>query len=215
MSAETPRAETPRDNAETAFTAPLRALVRSAPEVLAVAFVDEEGECVDYCTSLSPFEAKIAGAQLLVVASNVARAFDGKAGIPNLIVVEADERCLLARRAGEGYTLALVVAASPGVTSSLFVALEATLTALRVEAGIPRPEFERQRPRIFADVRASPWGFAPVAVYDRGQRIEVKDVLGRWTEEGGTAGRVCFLVRTESGEELVLRYDEIADLWER
>lgn len=207
--------EADRDNAETAFTAPLRALVRSAPEVLAVAFVDDEGECVDYCTSLSPFEAKIAGAQLLVLVKDVTQAFEGKAGVPNLIVVEATERCLIARRAGEGYTLAVVVAASPGITTALFVALEATLTALRVEAGIPRPDFERQKARLFADVRTSPWGYAPEALYDRGERIEVKDVLGRWTEDGGTAGRVCFLVRVGNGEEIVLRYDEVADVWER
>lgn len=210
-----PRPEAPRDNEETAFTAPLRALVRAAPEVLAVAFVDEEGECVDYCTSLSPFEAKIAGAQLLVVSSIVASAFDGKAGAPNLIVVDASERCLLARRAGEGYTLAAVIAADPGVTSSLFVALEATLTALRVEAGISRPDFERQKPRLFAEVRASPWGYAPTALYERGERLEIKDVLGRWTEGTGAARRVCFLVRGAHGEEIALRYDEIADLWER
>lgn len=208
------RPEAARDNAETGFTAALRSLVRAAPEVLAVAFVDEEGECVDYCTSLSPFEAKIAGAQLLVLATQVAAAHE-VGGKPNLITIDCDERCLVARRAGEGYTLALLVTASVGVTNALLVTIEATLTALRVEAGIARPTFEHGRPRLFAEVRTSPWGYAPVVLYERGERIEVRDVLGRWMEEGGTAGRVCFVVRTDRGEEIVLRYDELTDIWER
>ena len=36
------------------------------PAGLAVAFVDLEGECVDYCSAVDPFDAKVAAAQLLV-----------------------------------------------------------------------------------------------------------------------------------------------------
>ena len=66
MDRRPPEAE--RDQMESAFTPILRQGVeRIAPSVLALAFVDHEGECIDYVSSLDPFEAKVCAAHALVL----------------------------------------------------------------------------------------------------------------------------------------------------
>ena len=54
-----------RDQAESAFTEILRRLLHRMKGILAVAFVDGAGECVDYCSALDPFDTKVVAAQLL------------------------------------------------------------------------------------------------------------------------------------------------------
>jgi hypothetical protein len=52
-------------------------------------------------------------------------------------------------------------------------------------------------------------------LYDRGDRIEIADVLGRWSEGSAPNERVGFLTRTERGDELVLLCDPVSGKWER
>jgi hypothetical protein len=58
--------EAPREELESHFTPLLRRLFLSHRSILAVAFVDSQGECVDYCASITAYEAKITGAVLAV-----------------------------------------------------------------------------------------------------------------------------------------------------
>ncbi len=207
------RAEAPRDLPETAFTPVLRALLRGAPAVLAAAFVDEEGECVDYCsTSVSAFETKVIGAQLLVVVKLVRAGLGAASGEPIVVHVAASERELFARRISDDYTLVALASPSPRRGETLAM-IETAIAGFRAEAGIPRPAFEASRTGTFVDVRESPWGFAPTTLYERGDRIEIRDVLGRWTEESGR--RVGFLARTDRGDEVVLFCDPETGTWER
>lgn len=207
-----PNAEAQRDMEDTSFTPTLRALIRNVPAVIAAAFVDYDGECIDYCsTAVSAYEAKIVGAQLLVVAKMVQDAHQTLAGgAPILTHVVCSARELFVRRVSEDYTLAVVTKRMLHQSETISM-IETTVAALRVEGGIPRPAFETGKRRIFVDVRSSPWGFAPTALFDRGDRIEIVDVLGRWAE----GDRVGFLTRTERGDELVLLYDPNAQRWER
>jgi len=206
--------EATRDMEDTAFTPMLRALIRNVPSVIAVAFVDYDGECIDYCsTAISTYEAKVVGAHLLVVGMLVTQAHQ-TGGAPILTHVVCKAREFFIRRVSDDYTLVVVTkrVAHQGETVAM---IETTVSALRVEGEIDRPNFENERPTIFVDVRSSPWGFAPTVLYDRGDRLEIVDVLGRWTEGAPPRERVGFLTRTERGDELVLLCDPLTSKWER
>jgi hypothetical protein len=207
--------EAPRDLPETAFTPMLRALIRGAPTVLAAAFVDDEGECVDYCsTSVSAYEAKVIGAQLLVVVKLIQAGLGRAGGVPILTHVAASQREFFVRRVSDDYSL--VALTKRGVHQGETIAMiETTVAAFRAEAGIPRPRFEGAHRHVFVDVRESPWGFAPSTLYERGDRIQIVDVLGRWTEGQGQSERLGFLTRSERGDELVLFCDPRTGRWER
>jgi len=205
-----------RDIDESAFTGVLRSLVRGVPEALLAVFVDEEGECIDYCSSLPPFDTKIAGAQLHVmiheIAPAVARLRGGKVWF---IHVQASERDMVIRRVSDEYLLALVTRPIR-VEGPLRAAIDATVAALRAEGEIARPRWEPHRLPLVVDPRhARGWGYAPSVIYDRGVRTEILAVLGRFGEGEGLQRRDVFLVRTEHGEELTLAHRLDGGVWER
>jgi predicted regulator of Ras-like GTPase activity (Roadblock/LC7/MglB family) len=208
--------EAKRDMEDTSFTPTLRALIRNVPAVIATAFVDYDGECIDYCsTAVSAYETKVVGAHLLVLAKMVQDSLETlSGGIPVLTHVVCSQRELFVRRVSLDYTLVVVTRRIPHQSETISM-IETTVAALRVEGQIERPTFETSRRAIFVDVRSSPWGFAPTVLYDRGDRIEIVDVLGRWSEGSAPNERVGFLTRTERGDELVLLCDPVSGKWER
>lgn len=215
MSTE-PRGEARRDIDESAFTTVLRSLLRGVPEALLAVFVDEEGECVDYCSSLPPFDAKIAGAQLHVMVAElapvIARMRGGKIWF---VHVQGSERELVVRRVSDEYLL-VVVTRPLKVETPLRAALDASVAALRAEGEIARPTWEPHRQPLIVDIRdARGWGYAPSVIYDRGVRTEILAVLGRFGEGEGAQRRDVFLVRTEHGEELTLARRLEDSVWER
>lgn len=215
MSTE-PRGEARRDIDESAFTTVLRSLLRGVPEALLAVFVDEEGECVDYCSSLPPFDAKIAGAQLHVMVAElapvIARMRGGKIWF---VHVQGSERELVVRRVSDEYLL-VVVTRPLKVETPLRAALDASVAALRAEGEIARPTWEPHRQPLIVDIRdARGWGYAPSVIYDRGVRTEILAVLGRFGEGAGAQRRDVFLVRTEHGEELTLARRLEDSVWER
>jgi len=214
------RTETTRDQAESEFTGILRRLWGWDRSVLAVAFVDQEGECVDYCASIDPFDAKIAGAHMLVVLSDVAdRLRDLGMGEAQRLVVVGDEREIIVRRVDADY--ALIVLAQPELDPrrALQEGIEEAVSALRQEAKLERPAWDLATHALHVQLRAAVgWPYAPLSYVDRGRRIRVTEVLGRWLErgEGADGGEVeCFRVRTSRGEELTLAYDPDQDAWIR
>lgn len=207
--------ESPRDQDESAFTPILRRLLYRTTGVLAVSFVDEQGECIDYCASLSAYDAKVNGAHLRVIMDDVARRFARVgAGESWLLHVNGDARDLVARRVSAEYLLVLVLKPS-SLTRRLLGGIEHAVTELRREAGVGMPSWEPSVDSVSVEVReAIGWPYAPAAFHDSGRRIAIDDVLGRWAE-GASAGRLCFRVRTETGEELTLVHDRAWDRWER
>lgn len=208
--------EAPRDQAESAFTPILRRLLHRATGVLAVCFVDDEGECVDYCAALSPYDVKVTGAHFCVLMDLIGERI-GKVGggASWLVHVSGDERDFVARRLSQEYVL-VVVTKPRALTRRLLGGIEQTVAELRREAGIPVPEWEPAVDAVRVDVRAAVgWSYAPTAFHEEGQRVAIADVLGRWSEGSGQTARVCFRVRTEHGEELTLVHDRGFDRWER
>ncbi|HJK99086.1 MAG TPA: hypothetical protein RMF84_17820 [Polyangiaceae bacterium LLY-WYZ-14_1] len=214
------RREAPRDQAESEFTPILRRLWARDETVLAVAFVDQEGECIDYCSSLDPFDAKIAGAHMLVVVAETAerlRALDG--GETQRVSLLGDEREILVRRLSEDYALVVVAAPSTNHRQALHEGIEEAASALRQEAKIERPAWDLTAHSLHVQLRAAVgWPYAPLSYLERGRRVRVTEVLGRWVEAGGGSDGSTiegFRVRTAMGEELTLVYDPDQDAWIR
>jgi len=210
--------EAPRDQVESEFTPILRELWSSEPEVLAICFVDHEGECVDYCGALSPFDTKIAGAQILVTMTEVGEfARRIHAGNVSTLEILGTKRDLIGRRVGDGYMLVLVVRGQQS-GQRLHQSVDRAAQRLREEAGIAPPVWDPVAPDLQVQVReAVGWPYAPAAFVESGERHEILAVLGRWEEDGGIAGGhlVCFRVRIEDGTELTLAYDDHERLWLR
>jgi hypothetical protein len=208
--------EAKRDLFETAFTPILRRMWEALPSVLAAVFVDLEGECIDYVSSLDPFEAKVGGAHAFVLVDAI-RATHRKLGLaePVVLSMTGSSRELWARRVNEDYVLVLVLV--PGSDHAQVRAMLARASReFRDEVGAAPAAWEPADGSLEVIVRAAVgWPYAPAEYIERGTRVLIGDVLGRWTEpgEGGGADCVCFRVRTHDGHELTLVHDPIADGW--
>lgn len=212
------RSEATRDQEESSFTPVLRRVWASSPGVLAAVFVDEEGECVDYCSTLVPFEAKVAGAHLRIVVDVAQEAVPRLGGGEmHALEVYGARRDMILRRVDEHYLL-VVLAEEGAIDARVRDQVEAAVADLRHEAGVEVPVWDPQSVPLQVELRhAVGWEYAPAAFIERGRRIRVADVLGMWTESGGAAGGAlsCFRVRTEAGVELTLAHDMNRDRWMR
>ena len=210
--------EAPRDLNETGFTPILRSLWSDHAGVLAVAFVDQEGECVDYCSSIPPYDAKVSGATLRIVLEQLGgRCHAAGAGEPKLLYLVFERVEFVARRVTDEYLL--VVTVKPGrAVRKLTEAIETSVLRLREEAAAPPPPWDLGEAGLRVEVRvARGWPYAPSAFIEAGRRIEVQAVLGRWVEGGEATGGelVCFRISTPNGEELTLAHDLVSDRWLR
>lgn len=209
--------EAERDFDQSAFTPILRRILRLTPAVLGAAFVDFDGECIDYCSAVDPFETKVAGAHMQMVYADLAPRFVGLGwGAPDLLHLAADRRELLVARVSSEYTLVVVVTAG-AVIRAVLDGLDRAVRDLRVEAGLP-PVYARGQDPTALEVavrKAKGWPYAPSSYVQQGARTEIAAVLGRWLEGGDVTGGdlVCFRVRTKKGEELTLAHDAEANRW--
>lgn len=209
-------AEAERDQLESGFTRILRRLWQCHDALLAVVFVDRIGECVDYCCSIDPFEAKILGAHLQVVADNVREPI-ARMGAGQLVSlhVAGEDHDLLLRRVGAGYTLVVLVRAG-AESPALHYVVAHTVDELRAEAGIDVESWDPDAGPLEVTTRdAAGWDYAPATVGLGAGRVEIDDVLGRWEEPGGlVGGRLhCFRVRVVDGGEMTLAHDISQDRW--
>ncbi len=210
--------EAPRDQVESGFTEVLRRLFRSEPDVRALVFVDRDGECVDYCSALPPFDAKVAGAHMQVVVDGLREPLRRLlTGELIELQVHGEERDLVARRVDDEYLLVVVVRGGR-TDETVLRGVRETVERLRREAKIPAPWWDEKGEPLTVQVRkAIGWGFAPTVVEFDGHQTRILDVLGRWQESGGAPGGelVCYRVRTDSGDELTLAFDPDQERWFR
>jgi hypothetical protein len=205
-----------RDQSETTFTPMLRRAYEATPAALAFAFVDREGECIDYVSAIDPFEAKVCAAHAFVLIDGLCgRQARLRLKEPYALEIATESRCLWARRMCADYVAVAVVTPDADRTK-----LEATLTELsrefRGEAGIETPSWDAMRGIEVMVRSAVGWAYAPASFNEGGLMMAVSDVLGRWTEPGGVNGddMVCFRVRTQDGQELTLVHDPGVDGWQ-
>jgi predicted regulator of Ras-like GTPase activity (Roadblock/LC7/MglB family) len=208
--------EAPRDQAESEFTGILRRLADGAPEFLAAAFVDVEGECIDYVSRIDPYDAKVTAAHMHMVLGSLSGSRD-KLGLgePFALEISADEREIWVQRVSGDYVLVVVLA--PGFDrSELRAAIACANTEFRAAVGLDMPQWEGSGRRLSVRVRAATgWTYAPQTFSLAGAQITISDVLGRWTESTGLRGDelVCFRVRTDAGQELTLVHDPEGNGW--
>lgn len=213
-SSKPPEAE--RDQDSTAFTPILRRVWSSTPSVLAVAFADTQGECIDYASSLDPFDAKVSAAHgSIIVSSLLQSAAKLGGGVPISLELSADLRELWARRVSDEYVLVVVTEALAD-REPIRDAMLRAVAELRAEAGIPVPGWDQPPIGLRVETRAAVgWAYAPAAYEQDGVRTSIAAVIGRWLETGDAEAteRVCFLVRTERDEELTLVHDPLLEEW--
>ena len=210
------RQEAPRDLAESAFTPILRRLWNQLPSLVAAAFVDVEGECIDYISRIDPFEAKVNAAHMHNLLGSIATSWAKlNAGQPYTLEIEASQRAMCVRRVGDEYLLVVVLDAAGDFTER-DDAITLACAEFRGEVGLGPPGWESAQRRLSVRVRpATGWTYAPQGYSDGGVRVTITDVLGRWTEPGGILGDelVCFRVRTEEGREVTLVHDPDGNGW--
>ncbi len=166
----TRRKASSRDQAETAFTGLLSALLSRIPAALGAALVDRDGETVDYAGSLAPFEVRVASAHWRIVVDE-ASARPPLEGL-SWLSVRAAHRSYVARVLPHGYALVLVLE-SAGATEGWQRAVAACAFELADEAGwtwagMAKPEWSFVR--AASDDRGRPLS---VQVGDRGHAVEV------------------------------------------
>lgn len=208
--------EAARDQEATGFTPILRRVWSATPTVLAVAFADMTGECVDYASSLDPFDAKVSAAHALIVVSRVLESSERLGqGAPIMIEIAADEREIWARRVSEEYVLVVVTDAATDRTV-VGQAIARAVLELRDEGAISIPTWDMAPDTLQVEIRAAiGWAYAPAAYHQKGDRVLVSAVLGRWNEdaEADVAHQVCFRVRNERNQELTLVHEPVLDEW--
>jgi hypothetical protein len=210
------RREAPRDTAESAFTPILRRLWDQLPSLVSAAFVDTEGECIDYISRIEPFEAKVNAAHLHMLLESLSAAWSksGK-GQAFGLEIDASRRAACVRRIGDEYMLVAVLDTG-GDALEREDAIMLACAEFRLEVGLDRPSWEAAQRKLSVRVRAATgWTYAPQGYSEGGVRVTITDVLGRWTESGGVLGDelVCFRVRTDDGRELTLVHDPGGDGW--
>lgn len=210
------RQEAPRDLAESAFTPILRRLWDRTPALLSAAFVDREGECIDYVSRVEPYEAKVCAAHMHMLMGVLASSREKlPVGEPFGLEISADEREIWAQRVAEDYVLVVVLLHGFDRTE-LRDAINFANTEFRHEVGLGLPSWEGSGRRLSVRVRAAKgWTYAPDNYTDSGVRVTITDVLGRWTELGSLSEEelVCFRVRTDEGQELTLVHDPDGNGW--
>jgi hypothetical protein len=208
--------EASRDQLETTFTPMLRRAFDAVPAALAIACVDQEGECIDYVSAIDPFEAKVSAAHAFVLIDQLHRGGPMLGLVaPFSLYIAAEHRHLVARRLADEYVAVALVL--PDVDAAkLEAALDELSREFRAEAGLETPSWDRSREMEVSVRAAVGWEYAPATFKGDGGRVTISDVLGRWTEPGGMLGDelVCFRVRTQEGQELTLVHDPAVDGWQ-
>jgi hypothetical protein len=195
----------------------LRSFVEVHPAVLAAVFVDRDGECIDYASSLDPYEAQVIGAQLSQITLDLSRQVPGWGGGALVLwVLEAASREFVVRRVSDEHAVVTGLERG-GVNARLLRSMGALAEALRREAALTAADWEPWGDGFMVELRRSAggWGYAPSAMGPASAQRPV-EVLGRWVERGSISSQeiVCFRVRC-GPEELTLVYDRSLDRWLR
>lgn len=186
----------------TPFTRILEQLVRACPGALGAAFVDAEGETVDYAGVIDSFAIKVAAAHMRILLHETARlpALGGESARD--LLLRGQRRTFFIRAMAEGY--AVVILLSRGACSVSERALQVAERRLTLEAALPS-RFRRRGQTIWypADVETNRRDRRRPETVRLGMNWEPLDAI-----MGSVAGlpprEIGFRVRLQSGAELTL-----------
>lgn len=119
----------------TPFTRILEQLIRACPGALGAAFVDAEGETVDYAGVIETFAIKIAAAHMRILLHEVSRLPALGAESTRELILRGQKRTFCIRAMPEGYAIVLVLARGVGSVSSR--AMQVAERRLASEAALP------------------------------------------------------------------------------
>ena len=140
-----------RDRPATSLAVILEGLWRGAADVLSVVFVDAEGECVEYCTGVDPYDAQVSAATWLDATMKMRAAVERcAAGELRQWILESERSAVVVRRVTEEHVL-VVELASAGLHVRFFALLDRVVAELRVDTGFDASTWQRW------DGIADPW----------------------------------------------------------
>lgn len=119
----------------TPFTRILEQLVRACPGALGAAFVDAEGEAVDYAGAIDSFAIKIAAAHMRILLHEVSRLPALGADSARELMLRGQSRTFCIRAMPEGYAIVLLL--SRGACSVSPRAMQVAERRLAAEAALP------------------------------------------------------------------------------
>lgn len=191
-----------RDQALSGFSSALQRLCDSVAG-LSAAFVDTEGETVDYAGFIDPYEIKVAAAEwsLIVRTLSASRVFDQSDTFE--ICFRAKQRSFAVVLLSQGYALVVETPAA-----SLHLSRRAVLQAVHEisdEAGLPLPstwKLMRERWTRVA-VKADRRLRRPVAIWRHERWLDLT-VLGRLRRDQLGRSESGYRVRTADGTETTL-----------
>lgn len=186
----------PRDMEASPFAAILGEFVARLPGAIAAAFVDGEGETVDYVGKYDVYELKVVAAHFRILLGEASAI----APQPSSLLLRGEKRTVLGLMAKEGYAVVVVLKRRAGF-SRREIATLLLMKALAEEAGWtmdPSP----------------PWGGVEVHTDARQRPVEIVFAGGSRTpvEVLGTFGTHGFRVRSDEGHEFCL-VREPKNLW--
>lgn len=186
--------EAPRDTSDTGFTDVLRAFLRMTPGALAIVLVDEEGECIDYCSRLDPYDIKVLGAEYQAMLGKISELAKEQGPIEMLrIESECDETVIWLAQPD----FRVIYLGSPGsMNAQSLTRAEVAVRLLLKEA---KRQVEVAIPRAAIWVESDRETGLPTAFYDHGERVRVEEVVGTWESSEG----LHVLARTSDERELV------------
>jgi hypothetical protein len=190
------RAAFARDQHESAFASILAGLVERVPGARAAAFVDRQGETVDYAGSLDPFGVRLAAAHWRIVLDDANQ--QPSLSAVRWLAVRAGRVSYLLQDLPDGYALVVVLARAAGF-SGWRRAVASCVLALGEEAGWTSTGARWFPVDVVADPRRRPRALRPAA--DAAPRpIEILGAVA-----GGLARRErAWRVRLDTGIEATL-----------
>jgi hypothetical protein len=192
-----------RDQEKSSFSAMLTRFCEST-STLGAALVDQEGETVDYAGKLSPYDIRIAAAELRLILSLLQRSRVRAWRNAESIYLRAQHRSFAVITLGEGYALVVVLrrrafTISPRALSELVreVSREAGLES-RPGTSQTRERWTRVEVRTAEDDRRR-----PALIWHGGTWCPLV-IIGRYREEELRRREIGFRARLTSGEEFTL-----------
>jgi hypothetical protein len=190
------RAAVARDQHESAFAAILGGLVGRVPGALAAAFVDRQGETVDYAGRIDPYAVRLAAAHWRIVLDEVNAQRSLRSA--RWLALRAGRASYILHELPDGYALVVVLTRAAGF-SGWRRAVSACVEALGQEAGWTSSGRSWFPVQVIADQRRRPSSLRPAP----GARPRPIEVLG--AVAGGLARRERgWRVRFDTGVEATL-----------
>ena len=194
-----------RDQMPSSFAPTLGRLCSSAG-VVGAALVDSDGEAVDYAGRVSPFEIRVAAAELRIILSRLARSRHTAIRDTQQVTIRGANKSFGAVLLPEGYALVLQL-----LPRCFRVSPRALAEAVREcceNAGLDMPERTGQWMRVQVNESPAPQR-RPRSVWVHRKWLPV-EVLGRWVGPELSSNEIGYRVRLLGGAEVTLVREPLA-----